>query len=69
MDFAFPPQTEELKQRIGEFMGRYVYPAESHLTAHEEPPTVEEPFPRYLRELREKAKAQGLWNFFLPDER
>jgi acyl-CoA dehydrogenase len=69
MDFAFSPQTEVLKQRIGEFMDRYVYPAESHLIAHEETPTVEEPFPRYVRELREKAKAQGLWNFFLPDER
>ena len=68
MDFAFSARTEELRKRLVEFMDRHVYPAEAHLADHEEAPTVEEPFPRYIRELREKAKGQGLWNLFLPDQ-
>ena len=69
MDFSVSPKVEGLKNRLQEFMDRYVYPAEAALGHHEAPPTVEEPYPSDIRKLRAKAKAEGLWNLFLPDTR
>jgi acyl-CoA dehydrogenase len=67
MDFALSPKVEELKARIAAFMNEHVYAAEplaaeqSHAcdATGEDPPIVVE--------LRKKAKAEGLWNLFLPD--
>ncbi|MGH7859692.1 MAG: acyl-CoA dehydrogenase family protein [Candidatus Binatia bacterium] len=68
MDFSFSPKIEELRKRISAFMDRHVYAAEAEVLRHEGAPlTVEEPYPPEIRELRKKAKAEGLWNLFLPD--
>ena len=68
MDFAPSPKVEELRRRIDAFMDRWVYPVEQQ-TAHESElvrPGV--PYPPSVVEMRRKAKADGLWNLFLPDE-
>jgi acyl-CoA dehydrogenase len=70
MDFAFDARTEELRHVLLTFMDDLVYPNEAvfleQLAALENRwawTTVP-----VLAELREEAKARGLWNLFLPGE-
>jgi acyl-CoA dehydrogenase len=67
MDFTPSPRVEALRRRIVEFMERHVYPVEA--AALEEARLVRQgvPYPPTLVALRAKAKAEGLWNLFLPD--
>jgi acyl-CoA dehydrogenase len=70
VDFTPSDRVAELLERIREFMDEHVYPveAEAHRALDEEVgPGV--PYPQVLVDLRERAKAEGLWNLFLPDER
>ena len=66
MDFSLTPKAEELKKRVAAFMDAHVIPAEPEVqramgeSGHEEP--------QVLMEVRKKAKAEGLWNLFLPDK-
>ena len=72
MDFTPTPQVESLLERTREFNEEHVYPVEMELLkALDEEVTVETPraYPEGLVELRERAKADGLWNLFMPDER
>src|SRR4051812_45889921 len=72
MDFNPTPQVESLLERIREFNEEHVYPVEMELLqALDEEVTVEtgRAYPEGLVELRERAKAEGLWNMFMPDER
>jgi acyl-CoA dehydrogenase len=72
MDFTPTPQVESLLERIKEFNEEHVYPVEMELLkALDEEVTVEtqRAYPQGLVELRERAKAEGLWNLFMPDER
>ena len=69
MDFSPSPRVEELSERIGAFLDEHYYPHELdlfHELDEEVGPGV--PYPARLVELRERAKAEGLWNLFLPDE-
>ncbi len=70
MDFDLSPRVEELRDRIKAFMDEHVYPAEGEaLRALDEEVTQESgrAYPRILVEIRERAKSEGLWNFFMPD--
>jgi acyl-CoA dehydrogenase len=70
MDFKPSPQVETLRERILDFMDEHIYPQERELMEAldaEVAPGV--PYPQNLAEVREKAKAEGLWNLFMPDER
>ena len=65
--FAPTPRTADLARRISEFMAQHVYPAEAvferQLNDGErwaEPPV--------MAELKQKARAAGLWNLFLPKQ-
>src|ERR671923_331324 len=72
MDFTPTPQVESLLERIREFNEEHVYPVEMELLrALDEEVTVESgrAYPEGIVELRERAKAEGLWNLFMPDER
>jgi len=72
MDFTPTPQVESLLERIKEFNEEHVFPVEMELLqALDEEVTVDTPraYPQGLVELRERAKADGLWNLFMPDER
>jgi acyl-CoA dehydrogenase len=72
MDFNPTPQVESLLERIKEFNEEHIFPLEMELLrALDEEVTVEtgRAYPEGLVELRERAKADGLWNLFMPDER
>lgn len=69
MDFSPGTEVETLLGRVRSFMDEHIYPreVELHLALDEEVgPGV--PYPAGLVEIREKAKAEGLWNLFLPDD-
>jgi acyl-CoA dehydrogenase len=69
MDFSPSPQVEELRGRLEAFMDEHVYPVEMEaLEALDREVGPGVAYPRILVELRERAKAEGLWNFFLPGE-
>src|SRR4051812_6168320 len=69
MDFKPSPRVEELSARIAAFLDEHVYPVElGALQALDEEVAAGVPYPRILVELRERAKAEGLWNLFLPGE-
>ena len=69
MDFSPSPRVEELSRRIAAFLDEHVYPVELEtLRALDEEVGPGVPYPQILVEIREHAKAEGLWNLFLPDE-
>ncbi len=67
MNFDFSDKVKKLQQEVKEFMEEYVYPKEK--TYYEQVDTAEDRWtiPPIIEELKEKAKARGLWNLFLPD--
>src|SRR6476469_8190963 len=69
MDFSPSSRVEELSGRIAAFLDEHVYPVELEaLLALDEEVREGVPYPRILVELRERAKADGLWNLFIPGE-
>jgi acyl-CoA dehydrogenase len=71
MDFDLSPRVSELRDRVRAFMVEHVYPNELEaLRALDEEVTVESgrAYPELLVEIRERAKADGLWNLFMPDD-
>src|SRR3954471_18612931 len=70
MDFSPTPEIEQLRERIRAFTEEHVYPVELEaLRALDEEVAAGVPYPQILVELRERAKAEGLWNLFLPDDK
>jgi acyl-CoA dehydrogenase len=70
MDFTPSPEVATLRERILDFMDAEIYPVEREIMEAldaEVAPGV--PYPKILVEIREKAKSEGLWNLFMPDER
>jgi acyl-CoA dehydrogenase len=66
MDFAYSPKVKELQERLATFMDRHIYPNEERF--HEEVAEGDRWQPTELIEgLKEKAKAEKLWNLFLPE--
>lgn len=65
MDFDYSTKTKDLLVRLQAFMDEHVYPIEKAYYEHVQrerwtnPPVIEA--------LKEKARAQGLWNLFLPE--
>src|SRR5881398_103513 len=69
MDFSPSNRVEELSARIAAFLDEHVYPVELEaLKALDEEVAAGVPYPEILVDLRERAKAEGLWNLFLPGE-
>jgi len=66
MNFEPSAKTEELQQRLQSFMDAHVYPNESRF----EEETAREPWKptRIVEELKAKARGEGLWNLFLPED-
>jgi acyl-CoA dehydrogenase len=65
--FEFSDKVRTLQDRLTKFMDTHVYPLEAEYSAHVEqaggwntPPVMDE--------LKAKARDEGLWNLFLPDE-
>lgn len=66
MDFDYSAKTVELQKRLSAFMDEHIYPNEKQFI--EEIDTGDRWQPSELIEqLKSIAKAQGLWNLFLPD--
>ncbi|TMR94055.1 acyl-CoA dehydrogenase family protein [Nonomuraea basaltis] len=65
MDFDLSPRACELRDRLAAFMDRYVYPGEAvydrQIAEADDPHAL----PPVMREMKEKARAEGLWNLFM----
>lgn len=68
MDFGYSEKVNELRTRVNTFMERYIYPNEK--VPHQQIAASGNPHhhAEIVDELKEKAKAEGLWNLFLPDK-
>jgi len=67
MDFEFSEKTKELQRRLLAFMDEHIYPSEQRYREEIEhnrwQPTL------VVEELKPQARAAGLWNLFLPDDK
>ena len=71
MDFDLSPRVTELRDRVRAFMDEHVYPVEVEaLRALDAEVTVDSgrAYPEILVEIRERARSEGLWNLFMPDD-
>ncbi|MFS0776622.1 acyl-CoA dehydrogenase [Neobacillus sp. 3P2-tot-E-2] len=68
MDFLYSAKVKELQTRLTNFMEEHVYPNEK---VYEQQLNDQEnrwsAVPQVMEDLKEKAKAAGLWNLFLPE--
>jgi acyl-CoA dehydrogenase len=70
VDFNPSPRVEELRGRIRGFLDEHVYPIELEaLRALDDEVRPGVPYPEILVEIRDRARGEGLWNLFMPDER
>ena len=66
MDFAYSPKVQALRERVTAFMDAHVYPAEAIF--EQQVATGDRWQPTAIMEaLKHKARAEGLWNLFLPE--
>jgi len=69
MDFEAGSEVEGLLERVRSFMDEHIYPREAELhQALDDEVKAGVAYPVELEQIREKAKSEGLWNLFLPDE-
>ena len=69
MDFDYSTKTKDLQARLLKFMDEHIYPAESTYAAEMAANTAAGKRWSALKtveDLKVKARAQGLWNLFLP---
>ncbi len=70
MNFEYTPKVRELQQRLESFMERHVLPAEAdfaaEVAANRAAGNAWQPT-RVMETLKQQARADGLWNLFLPD--
>lgn len=66
MDFAFTPRMRELVEQVEAFMDAHVYPAEEAYF-QEQARGERWKVLDVVEDLKVKAKAEGLWNLFLPE--
>ena len=66
MEFEFSEKTKELQKRVSAFMDEHIYPNEALFREQINEGDRWQPTP-IVEELKEKARAAGLWNLFLPE--
>src|SRR5579863_4469348 len=66
MDFEFSRKTSDYLERLGAFMDAHIYPNEAR---YREELAAGDRWqePQLIGELQQQARADGLWNLFLPD--
>jgi len=66
MNFEYSDKVKALHSQLEGFMGEHVYPVEAEFAASLH--SAENPWstPLLLEDLKQKARAEGLWNLFLP---
>ncbi|MCL6438343.1 MAG: acyl-CoA dehydrogenase [Rubrobacteraceae bacterium] len=67
MDFEYSQKVRDLRARLEAFMDEHVYPAERVFREQLDAAESRWSIPPVMEELKEKARAEGLWNLFLPD--
>ncbi len=67
MEFAYSDKVNGLRKQLNDFMDRYIYPNEQ--TFHDQITASGNPHhhAEIVDELKVKARAEGLWNLFLPN--
>ena len=67
MDFAYSEKVNRLRERVSDFMARHIYPNQQRY--HDEIAASGDPHhhAEIIDELKPLARAEGLWNLFLPD--
>ena len=69
MDFAMSAKGQDYHDRLTDFMGEHVLPAEASYHAYrDEKGPDDHTVPPVVEELKTLAKKRGLWNLFLPAE-
>jgi alkylation response protein AidB-like acyl-CoA dehydrogenase len=66
MHFEFSDKVKDLQTRLEVFMDQHIYPNEPTVLEQTNEGDRWEPLP-IIENLKEKAKASGLWNLFLPE--
>jgi len=66
VDFALDDKTVDLRERLLAFMEKFVYPAEGTFRDQAANARNRWDTPPVIEELKAEARAQGLWNLFLP---
>nr|BBH93692.1 acyl-CoA dehydrogenase [Thermogemmatispora argillosa] len=69
MDFTYSERVNELRQRLLDFMERYIYPNQETYRRQIEASGNPHHHAEIVDELKQKAKAAGLWNLFMTDPR
>jgi acyl-CoA dehydrogenase len=67
MDFAFSDKVVALQDKLNAFMDKYIYPNEKTYEEQIRESGDKHHHPAILEELKVKAREEGLWNLFLPD--
>jgi len=67
MDFSHSDKVEQLSRRLRDFMDQVVYPNEQRFHDEVEAATDRWATPPVMNEMKQKARAAGLWNLFLPE--
>ncbi|KAF0981852.1 hypothetical protein FDP41_011713 [Naegleria fowleri] len=65
IQFGLSPKALRLKTKLEKFMKEHVYPAEVIFQEQHHKQSDRWQIPPIIEELKQKAKEQGLWNFFL----
>ena len=60
IDFEIPAETKAIRETVRAFVQEHCIPAEAELEQRD--------FKEVLQELRDKARSQGLWCPFIPEE-
>jgi acyl-CoA dehydrogenase len=68
MDFEYSSKTKELATRLAAFMDELIYPNEQRYAREVAEGDRWQPIP-LIEELKPRARAQGLWNLFLPQSK
>jgi acyl-CoA dehydrogenase len=69
MDFDYSPKVKDLQKRLNAFMDQHIYPNEDAFHNEVEANRAKgNPWvpTKFMEELKDKARAAGLWNLFLP---
>jgi acyl-CoA dehydrogenase len=67
MNFDFSERTQRYQAQLKDFMAAHVYPAEKLFERQLAEAPTRWQIPPIMEELKAKARAQGLWNLFLPE--
>jgi acyl-CoA dehydrogenase len=68
MNFEPSPRAKDFQERLRAFMEERIYPAEPVYRQQLEESGQAHFHPPIMEELKEEARARGLWNLFLPDD-